>query len=56
MGVFIMECDEDDIASAIENTPIQSPITSCQKIIRDGQLVIIREGVEYKATGQEIGN
>ena len=56
VGEFVEDCDEDDSTSAIENTPIQSPITSCKKIFRDGQLVIIREGVEYKATGQEMGN
>ena len=30
--------------------------TNCQKILRDGQLIIVRDGVEYNAMGQEIGN
>ena len=54
VGEFVEECDEDDSASAIENTPIQSPITSCQKIFRDGQVIIIRHGVEYNAMGQKL--
>ena len=31
---------------------IQSPVTTCQKIFRNGQLVIVRDGVEYNAQGQ----
>ena len=31
---------------------IQSPITDCQKLLRNGQLVIVRDGVEYNAQGQ----
>ena len=30
---------------------IQSPITNCQKLLRNGQLVIVRDGVEYNAMG-----
>ena len=33
---------------------IQSPMTNCQKILRNGQLLIIRDGVEYNAMGQEM--
>ena len=33
---------------------IQSPVTTCQKVMRNGQLIIIRDGVEYNAMGQEI--
>ena len=33
---------------------IQSPMTDCQKLIRDGQLIIVRDGVEYNAMGQEL--
>ena len=32
----------------------QSPITNCQKLIRDGQLIILRDGVEYNAMGVEL--
>ena len=35
---------------------IQSPISNCQKILRNGQFIIVRDGVEYNAMGQEIGN
>ena len=37
--------------TAVENTHSQSPITNCQKLIRNGQLIIIRDGVEYNAQG-----
>ena len=33
---------------------IQSPMTNCQKLLRNGQLVIVRDGVEYNAQGQII--
>ena len=33
---------------------IQSPMTNCQKILRNGQLLIIRDGVEYTVMGQEL--
>ena len=37
--------------TAVENTHIQSPITNSQKLIRDGQLIILHNGVEYNAVG-----
>ena len=40
--------------TAVENTHSQSPMTNCQKIFRNGQLIILRDGVEYNAMGQEI--
>ena len=40
--------------TAVEYTHIQSPISNCQKILRDGQLLILRDGVEYNAMGQEL--
>ena len=40
--------------TAVENTQIQSSMTNCQKIIRNGQLIIIRDGIEYNAVGQEM--
>ena len=33
---------------------IQSPMTDCQKLLRNGQLVIVRDGMEYNAQGQII--
>ena len=40
--------------TAVENTHSQSPITNSQKLLRDGQLIIIRDGVEYNAQGAVI--
>ena len=40
--------------TAVENTHIQSPISNCQKILRNGQLLILRDGVEYNAMGAQI--
>ena len=37
--------------TAVENTHSQSPITNSQKLIRNGQLVIIRDGKTYNAQG-----
>jgi len=39
-----------DTTTGIENTNDQSPITN--KLLRDGQLIIIRNGVEYNVNGQ----
>ena len=41
-------------ATALDNTHTQSPMTNCQKLIRDGQLLIIRDGVEYNALGMRL--
>ena len=40
--------------TAVENTHSQSPTSDCQKIIRNGQLLILRDGVEYTVMGAEI--
>ena len=40
--------------TAVENTHTQSPMTNCQKLLRDGQLLILRDGVEYTIMGQEL--
>lgn len=42
----------EDRPTAISNTP--SPITNCQKIIYNAQLLIIRDGKTYNAMGQEL--
>ena len=39
--------------TAVENTHIQSPMTNCQKIIRDNQLLILRDGKTDNVMGQE---
>ena len=46
-----IQCMPED-ESAVDNVHSQS--TNCQKILRDGHLLIIRDGVEYNAMGQEI--
>lgn len=48
-----IQCIED-VETSIENTHSQSQMTDCQKIIRDGQLVIIRDGKTYNVMGQEL--
>ena len=45
-----IQCLPDE-ESAIENTHIQSPMANCQKLLRNGQLIILRDGVEYNAMG-----
>ena len=40
--------------SAVDNTYSQSSNTNCQKLFRNGQLIILRDGVEYNAMGAEI--
>ena len=40
--------------SAVDNTYSQSSKTNCQKLLRNGQLIILRDGVEYNAMGAEI--
>ena len=40
--------------TAVENTHTPSPMTNCQKIIRNGQFVIVRDGVEYTIMGQKL--
>ena len=37
--------------TAVENTHSQAPMTNCQKLLRKGQLIILRDGVEYNAVG-----
>ena len=40
--------------TAVEN--ISTNDANIQKIMRNGQLIILRDGVEYNAVGQELGN
>ena len=42
---------EEVVNAAVDNTHTHSPITNCQKILRNGQLIILRDGVEYNALG-----
>ena len=48
-----IECFDTD-ATMIENTNIQSPITDCQKLIRNGHLIILHDGKAYNAQGAVI--
>ena len=41
-----------EVATDVES--IQPSAVSSQKVLRDGQLVIIRNGVEYNAAGQMV--
>ena len=45
---------KDNVTTDLENTDIQSPISNCQKLIKDGQLIIIRDGKTYNAQGAVI--
>ena len=40
--------------SAVDNTHSSSSATNTQKLLRNGQLIILRDGVEYNAQGQII--
>ena len=42
------------IPSSLENTNSQSPTIDCTKILREGQLLIIRDGKTYNTMGAEI--
>ena len=46
-----IQCVPED-ESAVDN--VHSPSANTQKFIRDGQLIIIRDGVEYNAMGVEL--
>lgn len=39
------------IPTSVENTHTQSPMTNCKKILRDGQLLILRDGKTYNVMG-----
>jgi hypothetical protein len=41
-------------ATDVENTQSQLPISNCQKILSDNQLLIIRDGKTYNVMGQEL--
>ena len=48
-----IECFDTD-ATMIENTHSQSPITACQKLIRDGHLIILHDGKTYNILGKKL--
>ena len=45
---------EYNAPSAVENTNSPTSMGNCQKIMRNGQLIIIRDGVEYNTLGAKI--
>ena len=45
---------EYNAPSAVENTNSPTSKANCQKTIRNGQLIIVRDGVEYNAMGAQI--
>ncbi len=52
-----VESEKLDIAvetTDVENIQSQLPISNCQKILRDNQLLIIRDGKTYNVMGQEL--
>ena len=48
-----IECISSEEAET-EEVVVESGTTTIQKIMRDGQLIILRDGVEYNAMGAEI--
>ena len=40
--------------TGVENTHSSSPMTDCQKVIHNGQLLILRDGKMYSIMGQEL--
>ena len=49
-----IQCGSNEPSTDLENTHSQSPMANRQKVIRNGQLIILRDGVEYNAQGQII--
>lgn len=50
-GLPIRICESKNVATDISN---QQSAVSCQKVLRDGQLLIIRDGKTYNAQGQMV--
>ena len=46
--------EENGSTTSVENTNTQSLTTNCQKIIRNGQLIILRDGKTYNVMGLEL--
>ena len=46
--------DGDDVISGIEDFVVSSPSSDTQKILRNGQVIILRDGVEYNLMGQKL--
>jgi predicted transcriptional regulator len=48
-----IQCMPED-ESAVDNVHSQSPMANCQKTIRNGQLIILRDGKTYNVMGMEV--
>ena len=46
--------DFSPAATGVENPNCQSPITNCQKVLRNGQLLIEKDGVWYSVLGDRL--
>ena len=49
-----IQCGSNEPSTALENTHSQSPMANRQKLLRDGQLIILRDGKSYSVMGQEL--
>ena len=49
-----IQCGSNEPSTDLENTHSPSPMANRQKLLRNGQLIILRDGVEYNAQGQII--
>ena len=49
-----IQCGSNEPSADLENTHSQSPMANRQKLLRNGQFIILRDGVEYSAQGQII--
>jgi hypothetical protein len=43
---------QSDVTTSVSDS--QSPMTNCQKLFRNGQLIIVRDGAEYNSLGQAL--
>ena len=49
-----IQCGSNEPSTALENTHSPSPMANRQKLLRDGQLIILRDGKSYSVMGQEL--
>jgi hypothetical protein len=51
---FDIQGESNAPSTDLENTHSQSPMANSQKLLRDGQLIILRDGKSYSVMGQEL--
>ena len=49
-----IQCGSNEPSTDLENTHSPSPMANRQKLLRDGQLIILRDGKSYSVMGQEL--